>query len=160
GTLIRLFLVGAPVTPEQATRAFAPLPLQEAVNLGVVTLGRSRVHGTIRVLPTDDFLFASDIDSVDPSELPADFVMGVTESSRLRARLTLRRPVELALDLGTGCGYQAVFAAQHAQRVVATDVNPRAVAFARFNALLNGADNIEVREGDGLAAVEGETFDL
>ena len=160
GTLIRLFLVGAPVSPEQATRALAPLPLQEALNLGVVTLGRSRVHGAVRVLPTDDFLFASDLDSMDPSDLPADFVMGVTESSRLLARLTVRRPVELALDLGTGCGYQAVYAAQHAQRVVATDVNPRAVAFARFNALLNGADNVDVREGDGFAAVEGEAFDL
>jgi hypothetical protein len=160
GTLIRLFLVGAPVTQEQAARAFGPLPLQEAVAMGVVTLGRSRVHGAVRVLPTDDFVFASDIDSLDPTDLPADFVMGVTESSRLLARLTVRRPVEQALDLGTGCGYQAVFAAQHAQRVVATDVNPRAVAFARFNALLNGADNIDVREGDGLSAVEGETFDL
>ncbi len=86
--------------------------------------------------------------------------MGVTESSRLLARLTVRRPVECALDLGTGCGYQAIFAAQHAQRVVATDVNPRAVAFARFNALLNGANAIEVRTGDTFAAVEGEAFDL
>jgi SAM-dependent methyltransferase len=160
GTLVRLFLVGAPVTPEQATRALAPLPLQEAINLGVVTLGRSRIHGAIRVLPADDFLFANDLDSADPSDLPADFVMGVTESSRLLARLTVRRPFGSVLDLGTGCGYQAILAAQHAQRVVATDVNPRAVAFARFNALLNGADNIEVRGGDGFSAVEGESFDL
>ncbi|HEY2593813.1 MAG TPA: methyltransferase [Chloroflexota bacterium] len=160
GTLVRLFLVGAPVTPEQATRALAPLPLEEAVNLGVVTLGRSRAHGAMRVLPADDFLFASDLDAVDPTDVPADFVMGVTESSRLLARLTVRRPVECALDLGTGSGYQAIYAARHARRVVATDVNPRAVAFARFNALLNGADNVEVRAGDGLAAVEGEAFDL
>lgn len=164
GTLIRLFLVGAPVTQEQAARALTPLPLQEAVNLGVVTLGRSRVHGAVRVLPTADvaggLLFASDLDSIDPTDLPADFVMGVTESSRLLARLTVRRPVERALDLGTGCGYQAVCAAQHAQHVVATDVNPRAAAFARFNALLNGVENIDVRVGDGFAAVQGEMFDL
>ncbi|HEY1294371.1 MAG TPA: class I SAM-dependent methyltransferase [Chloroflexota bacterium] len=160
GTLIRLFLVDGAVTPEQASRALAPLGLQEAINMGVVTLGRSRVHGAIRVVPADDFLFASDLDSVDPSDLAADFVMGVTESSRLLARLTVRRPVECALDLGTGCGFQAIFAAQHAQRVVATDVNQRAVAFARFNAILNDATNIEVRTGDGFAPVEGEAFDL
>jgi protein-L-isoaspartate O-methyltransferase len=160
GTLIRLFLVDGAVTPEQAVCALAPLGLQEAINLGVVTPGRSRVHGAIRVVPAEGFLFASDLDSADPSGLPADFVMGVTESSRLLARLTVRRPVETALDLGTGCGFQAIFAAQHARRVVATDVNPRAAAFARFNSMLNGATNIEVRTGDAFAPVEGEAFDL
>lgn len=163
GTLIRLFVVDGTVTTEQAARALAPLSLQEAIGMGVVTLGRSRVHGAVRILPTNgaSFVFASDLDATDPSDLPADFVMGVTESSRLLACLTVRRPVERALDLGTGCGYQAVFAAQHARQVVATDVNPRAVAFARFNAMLNGADNIEVRSGDGFGAVqEGEAFDL
>ncbi|MBV9577082.1 MAG: class I SAM-dependent methyltransferase [Chloroflexi bacterium] len=163
GTLIRLFLVDGTVTPEQAARALAPLGLEEAVGLGIVTLGRSRVHGAMRLVPAEgsnaSFVFASDLDAADPSELPADFVMGVTESSRLLACLTVRRPVERVLDLGTGCGYQAILAAHHAQQVVATDVNPRAVAFARFNAVLNGATNIEVRTGDRFAAVEGEMFD-
>ena len=39
-----------------------------------------------------------------------------------------------ALDLGTGCGIQALLAAKHSERVVATDVNERALAFAAFNA--------------------------
>jgi protein-L-isoaspartate O-methyltransferase len=160
GTLIRLFLVDGAVTSEQAARALAPLGLQEAINIGVVTLGRSRVHGAIRIVPSDDYVFASDLDSSDPTDLPSDFVMGVTESSRLLANLTARRPVERALDVGTGCGFQAIFAAQHAEHVVATDINPRAVAFARFNAVLNGADNVEVRVGDGFAPVEGESFDM
>jgi protein-L-isoaspartate O-methyltransferase len=159
-TLVRLFLVGGVVTPEQATRALAPLSVQDAINLGVVTLGRSRVHGAVRIVPADEFVFASDLDSTDPSDLPADFVMGVTESSRMLANLTVRRPVERALDLGTGCGFQAIYAARHAQHVVATDVNQRAVTFARFNAMLNGADNVEVRVGDAFVPVEGESFDL
>jgi methylase of polypeptide subunit release factors len=159
-TLIRLFLFGAPVTSEQAARALTPLSVQEAVNVGVVTLGRSRVHGAVRIVPTDRFFLASDLDSDDPTDLPADFVMGVTDSSRLLGSLTVRRPVARALDLGTGCGYQAVLAAQHAEQVVATDLNARALAFTRFNALLNASDNIEVRAGDRFSAVEGETFDL
>ena len=114
----------------------------------------------MRVLPSDGCLFASDLDSDDPSQLPADFVMNVTDSSRLLARLTIRRPVELALDLGAGCGYQAVLAARHAERVIATDVNARALAFTEFNALLNGATNVECRRGDRFTAVEDLTFDL
>jgi len=66
-----------------------------------------------------------------------------------------------ALDLGTGSGVGAVFAARRGHRVVAVDVNPAAVRCARLNALLNGLDDrIEAREGDLFAPVAGETFDL
>jgi release factor glutamine methyltransferase len=65
------------------------------------------------------------------------------------------------LDMGTGSGVGAVFAARRASRVVAVDINPHAVRCARINALLNGVeDTVEVREGDLFAPVEGERFDL
>ena len=65
----------------------------------------------------------------------------------------MRRPGEAALDLGTGCGIQALLAAKHAERVVATDVNPRALGFAAFNAALNGIETIELRDGSGFDPV-------
>jgi len=66
-----------------------------------------------------------------------------------------------ALDLGTGSGVGAVFAARRGHRVVAVDLNPEAVRCARLNALLHRQeDRIEVREGDLLAPVAGESFDL
>jgi len=43
--------------------------------------------------------------------------------------------------------------------VVATDVNPRALAFARLNARLNGVENLELREGSYFEPVAGERFD-
>ena len=65
------------------------------------------------------------------------------------------------LDLGTGSGVSAIFAARLAGRVVATDINPAAVRCARINALLNGVeDRVEVREGDLFAPVAGERFDV
>jgi hypothetical protein len=68
-------------------------------------------------------------------------------------------PVESALDLGTGCGIQAMHAARHAQRVVATDISERALELAAFNAQLNGIDNIEFRLGSLFEPVVGERFD-
>jgi release factor glutamine methyltransferase len=66
-----------------------------------------------------------------------------------------------ALDLGTGSGVGAVFAARHGYRVTAVDINPEAVRCARINTLLNHLEErIEVREGDLFAPVQGETFDL
>lgn len=66
-----------------------------------------------------------------------------------------------ALDLGTGSGVGAVFAALGGYRVVAVDVNPQAVRCARINALLNRLEeSIEVRQGDLFEPVRGERFDL
>jgi release factor glutamine methyltransferase len=55
----------------------------------------------------------------------------------------------------------AVFAARHARRVVAVDINPAAVRCANINARLNDLEHrIEVRHGDLFAPVAGERFDL
>jgi release factor glutamine methyltransferase len=65
------------------------------------------------------------------------------------------------LDMGTGSGVGAVFAAKYARRVVAVDINPAAVRCAGINALINGMEvEIEVRHGDLFAPVQGEKFDL
>jgi release factor glutamine methyltransferase len=65
------------------------------------------------------------------------------------------------LDMGTGSGICAVFAAQWARRIVAVDLNPAAVRCARINVLLHGLEErVEVREGDLFVPVQGERFDL
>jgi methylase of polypeptide subunit release factors len=89
-----------------------------------------------------------------------DFVLGVGPASRTLARLTIRRPVDAALDLGTGSGVQALLAARHARRVVAVDVSARALEIARLNARANGIENVEWREGSWLEPVREERFGL
>jgi HemK-related putative methylase len=65
------------------------------------------------------------------------------------------------LDMGTGSGIGAVFAARYARRVVGVDINPAAVRCAGINALINGMEGkIDVRHGDLFAPVQGEKFDL
>jgi release factor glutamine methyltransferase len=65
------------------------------------------------------------------------------------------------LDMGTGSGVCAVFAAKYARRVVAVDINPAAVRCTGINALLNGMEGeIDARQGDLFAPVRGEQFDL
>src|SRR5262249_56668105 len=73
---------------------------------------------------------------------------------------TPRRRFGRALDIGTGSGAQALVASRHSDHVIATDLNPRAVAFTSLNAALNGIDNLEVRLGSLFEPVAGETFDL
>ncbi len=70
-------------------------------------------------------------------------------------------PGARVLDLGTGSGIGAIFAARYAARVVATDINPAAVRCAQINALAQHLDHkIETRVGDLFAPVRAEQFDL
>ncbi len=62
------------------------------------------------------------------------------------------------LDLGTGCGIQALHAARHATRVVATDISQRALDLAALNAELNGVE-LDLRLGSLFEPVAGERFD-
>ena len=101
----------------------------------------------------------------DPGEmrtgkpLADDHVMGVGGATRTLLEMTVRESVDSALDLGCGCGIQALYLATHARRVVATDLSARACALTQFNAALNEAV-IDVREGSLFEPVVGETFDL
>jgi release factor glutamine methyltransferase len=80
------------------------------------------------------------------------------------ARAALSQPAlseATVLDMGTGSGIGAVFAARKAARVVAVDINPEAVRCARLNALLHRVDNrTVVHQGDLFAPLGGERFDL
>lgn len=71
-------------------------------------------------------------------------------------------PGEDVLDVGTGSGVQAIFAADKANFVVATDIDPIAVENARFNIEgLGLKDKVSVRQGDLFGAIkEGEKFDV
>lgn len=109
------------------------------------------------------------MDGARPDVRP-DFVLGVNNAATTLAQLVVRRPVPRALDLGTGSGIQALHLAEHASHIVATDVNPRALAMARLTAGLAGIDvatsdepgRLELRAGDLFQPFEstGETFDL
>ena len=109
---------------------------------------------------TGQWWIASDLDEAAlGGALPIGHVLGVGGASLTLAGLQLPTHAERVLDLGTGCGIQALRARRFAERVVATDVSERALAFTRLNALLNGVDGIETRLGSLFEPVRGEVFD-
>jgi Methyltransferase small domain len=158
GTLAKAFLFGAPVEADRLAAVLAPLELSRLVRIGVLTLDGADASAAVRLAPHGDYYVASDGSAA--AHTPYDFVPGIQSPSVTLAKLTVRRRVRRALDVGTGCGIQALLTAKHAEQVVATDVNPRALAFAAFNARLNAIDNIEFRLGHSFDPVAGERFDL
>lgn len=77
------------------------------------------------------------------------------------ARLPAGQPLRVA-DLGTGSGAIALALARERPqaRIVATDASVAALAVARRNAERLGLGRVEFRQGDWLAPLCGERFDL
>lgn len=159
-TLIRLFLMEMPVECGLLAKAIEPMGLPEWQEMGLISVGDGFAQAEIKLFPYQDLMIAYDLPRRLLSEDGYDYVMGIGGSSITLANLTVRRQAGLALDLGTGCGFQAFLAARHCARVIAVDRNPRAVALAGFNARLNGIQTLECRAGDLFAPVTGMTFDL
>lgn len=66
-----------------------------------------------------------------------------------------------ALDMGCGCGIQAINMALQGARVIAVDINPIAVKNTRENASRLGlSKKISAKESDLFSALEGKKFDL
>jgi methylase of polypeptide subunit release factors len=156
-TLAKLFLLGGSVAAGDAASALEPVETDALVQMGLAELDQNLVRPLARLSPYEGVLVASDV-VTRPD--PPDFVTGPSPSAQRVERLTIRKPVRTALDLGTGSGVQALLAARHSEQVVAVDVNERGLAFARFNAALNGLSNVDPREGSWFEPVADERFDL
>ena len=158
--LVRLFLLGLPTPHQVAAEALGARLLEDCGAWGLLEPHHDRVAARVRLLPYRDLLLAADqAEYPEIAERP-DQVMGITASTVALANFAVRRPVEEALDLGTGCRVQALLAAVHSRQVTATDTNGRALEFARFNAALNNRTNICFIQGDAFQPVRGRRFDL
>lgn len=165
--LARFFVLGVAQPSADLAAALPTLGLDGLHTLGLVA-GTDVSTPTVLIRPQSfvdeagagEWWVASDLDETAlGGALPDDHVVGVGGASLTLAALQVPTPARSVFDLGTGCGIQALRARRHAERVVATDISENALAFARFNALLNGVTDIDVRAGSLFEPVAGETFD-
>jgi SAM-dependent methyltransferase len=159
GRLVRLFLSGDELPADAVAEAITPATLAELEVAGLVDSTQSGTRARIALKPVRGVLVASDPWRAQ-QRLPADHVIYPGPASETLASLTVRAPAGDALDLGCGSGVQALMAARHAERVVATDINPRALRLGALSAALSGVENIDWRAGDLFQPVAGERFDL
>lgn len=163
-TLIRIFLLGATEPTARVQAALAPLAMGSPLWSLIVEPSGDGVRAAIEIRPYGDeahsWWVVSDLGTdVRDSPLPADHVLGIGGASVTLAEWTVRPAVASALDIGTGCGVQALHLSQHSTAVTATDRNPRALLLAGLTAHLNALD-WELLEGDLLEPVAGRRFDL
>ena len=181
--LAQLFVLGLPVPRAELDAALPTLGADGAEQLGLIIAhhaeggtasdaapdtGPAQVHPLVDLRPysfvdahgAGSWWITSDLGELALGHaLGENHVLGVGGASLTLSALMIPTPVDSALDLGTGCGIQALHAARHARRVVATDISERALELAALNARLNGVDNIEFRLGSLFDPVAGERFD-
>ena len=164
-TLVRVFLLQTTVDRHAVERALPGL-VPDLVHDGMLAVDGDLVRARLDCRPYADderdlWVVADLTPGMDGARVhvDGDYVLGISPASTSLAQLTMRTPVGRALDLGTGCGVQALHLSAHVDDVVATDVNARALGLARFNAALNDVD-YDVRDGSLFDPVAGERFDL
>jgi SAM-dependent methyltransferase len=163
-TLVRLFGLGDAVDPEEAAQALPSLGIEGAQALGLVRQQGPGVVATCDLRPYGDethtWWVASDLSELATRQpLLEDHVLGIGGASTTLASWTPRPLVGRVLDVGTGCGVQALHLGLHATDVTVTDISRRALDYARFNAELNGA-TWRFEQGSMLDPVAGQQFDL
>jgi hypothetical protein len=140
--LAALFVYDATVALDAASQALGGDLLSRLVAAGLVVGDGDACTAAFRLTPVAGRLIASD--------RPHDGSDAVMPPGPTTMELAAALPVDVdgpMADLGTGPGTLALLLARRdGPPVVATDVNPRACALARANAVLN-AMPLDVREG-------------
>ncbi|MFN3867138.1 MAG: methyltransferase, partial [Demequina sp.] len=185
--LTRLFMLGDEVSRAHAETALTHVGVRGAERIGLLEAAGAQPGDAVRAVvdlrpyaamaeggQVDWWICSDQGEAVTARAVGQDHVLGLGGASTTLASVTMRTPRRRVLDIGTGCGIQAMHASLHADAVVATDISTRALAYARFNETVNaqalggqgGSHRAtshrawDLREGSMLEPVAGEAFDL
>lgn len=165
GVLIRLFLLADDCPADAVAAALAPLSVERAIDAGLLEWSDepSTVRTAVDLRPVDvgngDRWIFADLDGgMRPRQSTSDHVLGVGHASLSLLQATPTARVGSVLDLGTGCGIQALHALSYADSVTATDINQRSIDLTAATMAINGLE-VELHQGSWFDPVEGRTFD-
>lgn len=156
--LIRLFMFSIALEEYELEEIFSGDLIKFCIEAGLLSHENGHYASNADLFPCMDRIFATD-HHFSPM-FRKDHVYPLGYDSYMLARGIIPHPSRLTLDLCTGSGVQAITAAGFSEKVIGVDVNPRALNFARFNALLNQVENVEFVKGNLYEAVQEERFDL
>ena len=119
--LVRLFLLGADEPRDHVELAMPSAGVDALTREGVIEAAPDgRVRAVLDIRPhsdgVSDFLVVSDQDAaMRAGPVSHDHVLGIGGASVSLAHAVVRAPVGRALDLGTGCGIQALHLDAHCE---------------------------------------------
>ncbi|CAK8998022.1 unnamed protein product [Durusdinium trenchii] len=121
------------VNPEDAVKVIEELEGKTGEKRGF------KIFSAVAWWPVEDLLIATDYGDTQHAAGEFEPVMYLSLDSYALISACPRDAVENVLDMCCGSGVQGLVALRHyARQATFLDVNPRALAFSRFNAALNG----------------------
>ena len=160
--LIRLFQLRASRPRARVDALFGTEVVADLVTLGIFIPDGDQLRAGVDLFCSGGMIFATDhrYMLLEGDRLDEEPVMYIGMDSHGLVQTAPRAACATVLDLCCGSGIQGLVATRYGRKVVAVDLNPRAVRFARFNAQLNEASDYEVRLGSLYEPVAGEQFDV
>jgi carbamoyltransferase len=158
GDLIRLFLLRSVVPEVCLTQIFGEDLFATLRDLGVLIPRGNAWASRIDLFDVEGLYIATDhrYMILPEDKIDENPVMYVGMDSMGLVHTAPRYSVDRVLDLCCGGGIQGLIASRYAKSVASVDINPRAIRYARFNAQLNGIDNIQFHLGSLYQAVQGK----
>jgi SAM-dependent methyltransferase len=161
--VIRVFLLGYPEDESRILELFGWDELAALLDVGLLMkVAPTQVASPVSLYPIADLYVATDWrwDEDASTRWASMRVMPLGRDSYGLARLAASSAGGQAVDLCSGSGVVALVVARNVDHVIGVDINPRAVNFARFNALFNSIGNCTFRQGDLYDGVERQQFHL
>ncbi len=168
---ITLFYYQGSVSWNTAAAHFSAELLSGLASLELLTAdpSKGRCFSLVDITPHRQRYFITDLGRFDAVHQPEwirrripldDKVMYLGSDTRLLIGATFRDHCARVLDLCCGCGVHTILASDHTDQAVGVDLNPRALRFARMNAVLNGCTGVRFLEGDLYEPLGDASFDL
>ncbi|MGB3206503.1 MAG: carbamoyltransferase C-terminal domain-containing protein [Crinalium sp.] len=160
GDLIRLFLIQASLPEMRVRELFGEELFTALMNLGVLINRGEEWRSQIDIYCQENIYIATDHRFLLRKEdkLNEEQVTYIGLDSTGLVNTAPRHRVNHVLDLCCGAGIQGLMASRYANFVTSVDINERAIRFARFNAQLNGIENIQFHLGNLYEPVKGYLF--
>lgn len=151
-TLALLFLNGGAAPPARVDRALGADARAWLVEAGILAAAGEELQSHFRLQVAEGIWILCDE--------PAGGAGTVMPPGPTTVDLLALMPSQIdgsVVDIGTGPGTIALVASKRGGRAVATDINPRAIELARYNARFNELD-VDVRIGDLFEPLRGERY--
>ncbi|PIZ66321.1 hypothetical protein COY14_00570 [Candidatus Roizmanbacteria bacterium CG_4_10_14_0_2_um_filter_36_9] len=147
---------------------FNKLDLSPLVEAGILKKAGNKFRANVQVFPLSGKFIATDFNYSAHRKIGKTYttqengVWGILpEETPVIAKKAIVNTGDIVLDLATGSGMIGIFCADKAKKVIVSDINPRAINYAEFNAILNGVENkMEFKIGNLFNPVKGMKFDL
>lgn len=147
---------------------FGAVDLSPLVQSGILKKIGNKFRANVQVFPLSGKFIVTDFNYSAHRKIGKTYitqengVWGILpEETPIIAKKAIVNVGDTVLDLATGSGMIGIFCADKAKKVVVSDINPKAINYAEFNAILNGVENkMEFKVGDLFGPVKGMKFDL